>query len=270
MIFAPSPDDLVTMGSLPDVVTALNEHIAAERRRVWEVPCLDIVVHPDGRIGARGHPPLFMERAGFDGLLKQVSACLPRAPTLLSRVSPRLFSEVWHELMTPENPEYAGLPFDVKMHERTARDGTRAVWAASPTTWPHAYNGGRLVSDILDLWSGAPPMAVLEYSAALSSGKLTLGMPQGAVAGLPDYSVVVSTVDQYDQAGVNTSVVVNGLDLGDPVPGVRSRRRASADGTSKANVAEAVLAKVRASRTFLQHHLGKLPGAAGAAGGGGR
>lgn len=244
MNFSPAPPDLFDFADLATLAARLTEHIAQERRRTWEVSTSDVLVHPDGTLSARGHAPVALERAGFDGLLQHYSVCFPRSPTILSRLSPALFGAVWSELFAPMTP---GMPLDVKVHERTGDDGARAraVWAVSPVSYPGHYHVGRLVADIAARWAGTPPMTMLRYFAGESRVEATLH--------LDGYEVVVRAVDQYDGGGVTVSVVRGGVDLGDPCPTLKSRRRGGSDASVVgSSVADGVLTKIAASRAFVR------------------
>jgi len=240
MNFAAPPPDLTAVDLLPAVSAQLLAHIERERRRSWEVSTADLVLDDQARLATRGHPPVPLERAGFDGLLRHYAACFPRAPTLLSRVSTPLFVSVWRELFDP-----SALPLDLKVHERAGSDGTRAVWGVSPPSYPSQYHVGRLLADVVARWAGAPPLARMTYTADESRLRLEVFAP--------GYSVVVGSVDQYDDGGVTVSVLQDGKDLGDPLPALKSRRRGgSVDAAVGATVAESIIAKVAAAPKLVR------------------
>lgn len=239
-MFSPAPPDFATIGPLPVVALGLLAHIEAERRRTWEVSSTDLLVHPDGTLSARGHAPVRFERAGLTALLQHYTASFPRAPTLLSRLyerEPQVWADVWDTLF---DPGAEGMPLDVKVHERGA-PGARAVWSASPTSYPGSYHVGRLVADVSARWDmGPPPTTVAQYSAGESNLTLRLALGSG--------TLVVRTTDQYDAGGtVVTLEDNNGRDLGDPCPGLKTRRRATASGDAVSTVAESILTRARAA-----------------------
>lgn len=243
MIYPTPPPDYTDIGPLSDVAPKLAVHIDGERRRTWDVALPDLGVADDGRVFARGHVPVPLERGGFDALLKSMTACFPRAPTLLSRVSAPLFAQVWRELY---DPSADGMPLDVRVYERGGPAG-RQVWATSPTSYPSSYHVGKLALDLAERLPGV--MTLARYEAADSKLTLTLVFDR--------YHVVVSVSDRYDEGGA--SVVVarpDGTVLGDPLPGVKSRRRAAADGQpGNTTVADGIAAKVRAAPAWVVKNL---------------
>lgn len=241
MDFAPPPPDFTDVGPLSTVAAKLDDHIALERRRSWDVALSDLGVSPDGKLYARGHAPVVLERGGFDAVLKTATACFPRAPTLLSRVSPALFAAVWAELF---DPAADGMPLDVKVRERGCGAGslTRAVWGTAPVSYPETYHVGRLAVGLAEHLDG---MALVSYTAADSRLVLTLVYPT--------YRVHIEATDVYDSGGASVTVhTPDGRDLGDPLPGIKNRRRAASTGDTGSTVVDGIVAKVRAAPAFVK------------------
>lgn len=231
--FAPPPPDCVAAGPSDAVAATLLAHVAAEGRRSWTSASSALLVTDDGRAGARHYPLARLEEGGMRGLLTHFRDCFPRATPLCSRLSAPTFAAVWRELFEPDDGE-------VRVGERCG-----AVYAVSPPSYPTDYDVSHLVRDVCALLT-VPVPAMVRYDAGACEVVLVLGFG--------GYNVEVKATDTYDGGGVEVHVVTRaGVDLGDPLPGLRSRRREGGD-----TVVAGVGAKLRAAGDFYLQHKGKV------------
>ncbi len=208
---------------------ALGEHVAAEGRRSWSAASASLRVTTDGRVCVEHFPLVGFEYEGFRALLMYYSECFPRATACLSKLTPETFASVWYDLFHP-------LPPEVRVCERRG-----SVFMVAPTTYPVDYDVSQLVLDIASVFSPAPT-CLLEYTAATSSVDLLLDLGR--------YNVRVQGTDAYDAGGVRCSVVSKrGVDLGDPLPDLRKRRK---EGGS--TIIDGVVARLRAAPDYYQRH----------------
>jgi hypothetical protein len=229
MKFSAPPPGLTVAGPIPELTAALSAHVAAENRRSWSAPCASLVLGPDGLFGTRAWPLAPFEEGGFRAVLVHFNDSFPRATPCLRQLPEATMATVWGDLFRPP----AG---DVRVFERTGPDGPQ-VWAAAPVSWPPDFGVDELVAGVSALLPSAP-VGLLEYDAAESTVVLLVDFGP--------FNVRVSGTDRYDAGGVSVSVVTkDGVDLGDPLPGVRRRRREGGD-----TVLDGVAEKLRAASAF--------------------
>jgi hypothetical protein len=218
------------MGQLDAVAPAFAAHVGAEQRRSWTAPDEMLVLTPEGQFGARACPLAGFEEGGFRSLLVHYNESFPRATPVLSRLSPATFEAVWSELFHPGPAGY------VRVFERSGTVG-RSVWAVAPSTYPAEFTVADLVTGVAGLLTPSP-LALLDYDAAESRVDLLLDF--GA------YNVRVVGTDRYDAGGVTVTVEgKDGRTYGDPLPGVKRRRREGGD-----TILDGVAEKLRAAPAF--------------------
>lgn len=218
---APPPPDAARTGPAREALSAVAEHVTAERRAVLDVATRGLTLTPAGRLVAGGHAyPL--EEGGLRALLMHYTAAFPRLTPSALLMRPAVLASVFGCGLADHARE---LPPEVRLRVRTGPEGP-AIYGATPCQAP-PYDVDAVLRDLGD---AAPldahaPGSLVVYAAGASTATAHLRVVRDAPTG----AWLRVTVEDGYPCRVSVSCGVGSRDLGDPAPEVERRRRVRAD-----------------------------------------